>query len=262
MKKTFSSKKSAFSLIELSIVLIIIGLLIAGVTGGASLIKSSQLRSAISEARGYAVAVNSFYSQFNAYPGDYSTATIGAATAGNGNGTIEYYGTSSVSESANAWLMLKNIGAIDTTLVTTTITTTQTAATTSPTFGTNAPSSKIQGAGWAFDYRILSEGATPAAANQNVVVLTSTIGTAVTAATNTLVQGTNVATAALPGSDALSIDTKIDDGYAQTGKVRGLNIGSATTGCYNSGTTSGTSAYTVTSTSKTCALTYQVDVNS
>ena len=57
MKKTFSSKKSAFSLIELSIVLIIIGLLIAGITGGASLIKSSELRSVMGEARGYAVSV-------------------------------------------------------------------------------------------------------------------------------------------------------------------------------------------------------------
>ncbi|MDR2760473.1 MAG: prepilin-type N-terminal cleavage/methylation domain-containing protein, partial [Rickettsiales bacterium] len=37
-----------FSLIELSIVLIIMGLLIAGITGGASLIKSAQLRSVIS----------------------------------------------------------------------------------------------------------------------------------------------------------------------------------------------------------------------
>ena len=40
-----------FSLIELSIVLIIMGLLIAGVTGGASLIKSAQLRSSYSVAK-------------------------------------------------------------------------------------------------------------------------------------------------------------------------------------------------------------------
>ena len=72
MKKNFSSKKSAFSLIELSIVLIIIGLLIAGITGGASLIKSSELRSIMGEARGYAVSVNSFFTQYDQYPGDAS----------------------------------------------------------------------------------------------------------------------------------------------------------------------------------------------
>ena len=38
-----------FSLIELSIVLIIMGLLIAGVTGGASLVKSAKLRAAVTE---------------------------------------------------------------------------------------------------------------------------------------------------------------------------------------------------------------------
>jgi prepilin-type N-terminal cleavage/methylation domain-containing protein len=116
MKKTFSTKKSAFSLIELSIVLIIIGLLIAGVTGGASLIKSSELRSAISEARGYAVAVNGFYSQYNELPGDYDVA-IGGSSAGttNGlNGRIEYYATDATndSESVVAWTQLIATGTL------------------------------------------------------------------------------------------------------------------------------------------------------
>lgn len=259
MKKTFSKKKSAFSLIELSIVLIVIGLLIAGITGGASLIKSSELRSVMGEARGYAVAVNAFYSQFNALPGDYSTV-IGNGLAGDNDSTIEYYRAASAagSESANAWVVLRTIGAVDTISLEAPVD----AGTTAPVFGSTAPASKIKSSGWAFDYRTLSEGASsPSAANQNVVVLTAAIGDP-TAGTNTLVQGTNVATAAITGSDALAVDSKIDDGYAQTGKVRGLNIGSATSGCYDSSTTTSTSAYTTTSTSKTCALTYQVDVNS
>jgi prepilin-type N-terminal cleavage/methylation domain-containing protein len=268
MKKTFSSKKSAFSLIELSIVLIIIGLLIAGVTGGASLIKSSQLRSVMGEARGYAVAVNAFYSQFNGLPGDFSTS-IGNSGCGNNTSSIDYFSTAAstgtcagagniTAESANAWVQLRTIGAIDSISLNA-----PAVATIAPLFGSTststAPASKIQSAGWVFDYRNYTEGAINTAANQNVVILTSGItGTASTTATPIL--GTNISTAALPGSDALSIDSKIDDGFANSGKVRGINPG-ATTGCYTASNIANVT-YLTASTSKTCALSYQVDVNS
>ena len=263
MKKTFSSKKSAFSLIELSIVLIIIGLLIAGVTGGASLIKSSQLRSVMGEARGYAVAVNAFNSQFNGIPGDFPTA-IGSSVGGDNDGITEYYAAATLagSESSNAWAALRTIGAIDSISLTPVI------ATTAPVFGatatSTAPASKIQSAGWVFDYRTYTEGAAAVAANQNVVILTSTITGTPVAATTTPILGTNISTAALPGSDALSIDSKIDDGVANAGKVRGINpgVGVAATGtCYTYSAFSN-STYLTSSTSKTCALSYQVDVNS
>lgn len=276
MKKTFSSKKSAFSLIELSIVLIVIGLLIAGITGGASLIKSSELRSVMGEARGYAVAVNAFYSQFNALPGDYGTA-VGSAAAGDGDSTIEYYSaaTAAGSESANAWVALKAIGAV------TDITTTSgpVIATTAPSFGATAPASKVKSSGWAFDYRSISYTTsspfTAESASQNVVVLSGAIGTAVTitsasaTAHNSLVNGTNVSSAALLASDALSIDAKIDDGAATTGKVKGLNPGvaaipaaasTAVSNCYFG--SAAPYAYNTSNSSKSCALTYQVDVNS
>jgi prepilin-type N-terminal cleavage/methylation domain-containing protein len=63
-----NKKYSAFSLIELSIVLIIMGLLVAGITGGASLIKTAQLRSIVTETETYRVAFNTYYSQFNSAP--------------------------------------------------------------------------------------------------------------------------------------------------------------------------------------------------
>ncbi len=72
------SKALAFSLIELSIVLIIIGLLVAGVTGGASLIQSAKNRAIINEIRNYNQAVNSFYAMENRLPGDLNnTGKIG-----------------------------------------------------------------------------------------------------------------------------------------------------------------------------------------
>ena len=273
MKKTFSSKKSAFSLIELSIVLIIIGLLIAGITGGASLIKSSELRSVMGEARGYAVAVNAFYTQFNALPGDYNVAVGGAAYAGstNGlNGRIEYYASDAsayASEGVAAWNQLKQVGAIETGP------TTLLAVGTAQVPSANMVVSKIKSAGWHFDYRNnvgaagdyagagTNEGLLAVPANQNVVVLTGGVG-ATSATTATMVNGTTnkTTTAILTGNDALSIDTKIDDGYAHAGKVRGLNP-AATTACYATSATANV-VYTVSATTKVCAITYQVDVNS
>jgi prepilin-type N-terminal cleavage/methylation domain-containing protein len=269
MKKTFSSKKSAFSLIELSIVLIIIGLLIAGVTGGASLIKSSQLRSVMGEARGYAVAVNAFYSQFNGLPGDFNTS-VGTSGCGNNSSSIDYFsaaaGTATcagagniTAESANAWVQLRTIGAVDSISLSA-----PAAATTNPIFGSTstatAPASKIQSAGWVFDYRTFTEGAVNTAANQNVVILTSSItGTATTS--NTAILGTNISTGALPGTDALSIDSKIDDGFANSGKVRGINPGSST-GCYTASITANVTYTTTGAIARPCASSYQVDVNS
>ena len=64
-------KEKGFSLIELSIVLIIIGLLVSGITGGASLINSARVRSTMTEVTNYRIAVNTYYSSKDYYPGDY-----------------------------------------------------------------------------------------------------------------------------------------------------------------------------------------------
>jgi prepilin-type N-terminal cleavage/methylation domain-containing protein len=268
MKKTFAKKKSAFSLIELSIVLIIIGLLIAGVTGGASLIKSSELRSVMGEARGFAVAVNAFYTQYDALPGDYIVGVRNATHVGDGDGQIDYYRAASVagSESSNAWSVLRHIGAIDSIVLADAV-----QATTQPVFGipsiATAPASKIKGAGWVFDYRRQVEGLAAVAANQNTVVLTATItDTPTVNLVSPLATGAaiNSSEPALIGADALSIDAKIDDGVANAGKVRGVSPGVANTadGTCMTYSASANTNYITTGTAKVCALSYQVDVNS
>ena len=59
-----------FSLIELSIVLIIIGLLVAGVTGGASLIDSAKVRNLINEFQGIERSAYAFRIAKDRMPGD------------------------------------------------------------------------------------------------------------------------------------------------------------------------------------------------
>ncbi len=239
-------KKSAFSLIELSIVLIIIGLLIAGVTGGASLIKSSELRAVMSEARAYATSVNGFYNQFNYLPGDFGGA-IGNASVGDADGTIEYANAATptpVNEGRAAWYQMKGAGIIDTSLISAVVVPTIGASVPGIiTFGSNVPASKIKGAGWDFDYNTTT--------TQNVIVLTGAVPAG--SASNTLVNGNLVSIGIITPTDALAIDTKIDDGSPVAGKVRGV-----LSTCY----TATTGPYLTSTTTRACALSYQIDINS
>lgn len=80
-----TQKPLAFSLIELSIVLIIIGLLVAGITGGKSLIDSAKTKAFINELNEYKQAVYSFYLVKGRYPGDLNNdGYIGRCDSGTG----------------------------------------------------------------------------------------------------------------------------------------------------------------------------------
>lgn len=65
----------AFSLVELSIVLVILGLLTGGILAGRSVIRAAELRSVITEYRRYETAVPAFRDQYAALAGDMNNAT-------------------------------------------------------------------------------------------------------------------------------------------------------------------------------------------
>lgn len=72
-KKSIISKifeNFAFSLIELSIILVIIGLLVGGITGGVALVENAKVRSLMSEIRGWQQAVLVFVTRNDRLPGD------------------------------------------------------------------------------------------------------------------------------------------------------------------------------------------------
>ena len=94
-----SAKKSqrGFTLVELAIVLVIIGLIIAAVLKGQELIVSARLKSTISDIAAIRAAANTFRDKYNAIPGDYPQAQtrigdpagITFAAVGNGSGVLD-----------------------------------------------------------------------------------------------------------------------------------------------------------------------------
>ena len=109
-----------FTLIEIAIVLVIIGLLLGGVLKGQELIASARVRNLISQQEGIKAAFFGFQDRFRALPGDYTAATTnitGAGGNGNGNGQIESaaipVGGSKAQEDILAWDLLSHAGFIN-----------------------------------------------------------------------------------------------------------------------------------------------------
>lgn len=78
--------QKAFSLVELSIVLVILGLLTGGILAGQSLIRAAELRSVATEYQRYMTATAGFRDKYFALPGDMRNAvTFWGLAAGSGN---------------------------------------------------------------------------------------------------------------------------------------------------------------------------------
>lgn len=67
--------KHGFSLVELSIVLVILGLLTGGILAGQSLIRAAELRAISTEFNRYLAATQTFRDKYFAIPGDFNKAT-------------------------------------------------------------------------------------------------------------------------------------------------------------------------------------------
>jgi len=112
-------RANGFTLIEIAIVLVIIGLLLGGVLKGQELITGARVRNLISQQDGVKAAFFGFQDRYRALPGDYASAssnincvpTPPGCLDGNGNGRIESnLTTPGVYEDLNAWAHLTGAG--------------------------------------------------------------------------------------------------------------------------------------------------------
>jgi len=187
--KQMNSKQSGFTLVEIAIVLVIIGLLLGGILKGQEMITQAKIKNVVADFSGISAAYYGYQDRYRAIPGDDSNAatrwtTPTAAVAGTGNGIVE--GTynaacaTAVVESCQWWDHLRRAGFV-------------------------AGNGKIQ----------------PFNAVTGVIGVQTGNGATTIATVLGGFGGLIICSAGLPDKIAIAIDTQMDDGVIATGTVRG-----------------------------------------
>lgn len=102
--------QSGFTLIEIAIVMVIIGLLLGGVLKGQAMINSAKVRSLNNKVDGATAAWFAFQDRFRAYPGDFnlaSTQILSTLANGGNNGQV-----APGAEAGDVWTHLSGAGFI------------------------------------------------------------------------------------------------------------------------------------------------------
>lgn len=200
-----------FTLIELAIVLVLIGLVAGGVLGGMTIIKNQRLQSVMAELDSNIKAVKLFQEKYTALPGDMPSANAvwSTATNGDGNGLIVSDYTANPDEMYQAWYQLSLAELVPGQY-------SGTGASWAVTPATNVPRSRLQqNAGWLLFYvgyrsadtemfdgsygHVMMLASSGRSASENAGVITPT--------------------------DVSLLDNKFDDGAASTGIIRGTKDG-------------------------------------
>ena len=185
------TRQQGFTLVEIAIVLVIIGLLLGGILKGQEMITQAKIKNAISDFSGISAAYHGYNDRYRAIPGDDPGAgtrwtTAPAAVSGDGNGQVSgAYNAANATpepESRKFWDHLRRAGF-------------------------------VAGNGYSQPFNAVTgmigvqtgDGATPSA---------STLG-----GLNALI----ICSANLPDKIAIAVDTQMDDGNPATGTVRALD---------------------------------------
>ena len=227
------NSERGFTLVELAIVMIIIGLLITGILKGQELINNARVSSSVTQIKGAEAAINTFREKYAAYPGDIvapagrlpNCNAICAAGGPNGNGSIDGAAGNAgaagtvvaASEAGVTWIQLALANLLT---------------------GNVNPNAAAWAQGTALpDFNL---GGKMFVANETVANPTGADATNGVTGHVLAVGSQNVAAAMgteqIRVSFAQSIDAKLDDGQPNTGSVRASGTaGAGATNCYTAG---------------------------
>ena len=183
------SKQAGFTLVEIAIVLVIVGLLLGGILKGQEMIIQAKVKNSITDFSGVSAAFFGYQDRYRAIPGDDAGATRwSGATAGDGNRILVglYVPAAATDESALWWDHLRRSGFVTGT-------------------GVTNPQNSFSGS---LGVQTGDGTATPQ----------SVLG----GFTNLIMCSPN-----LPDKVAIALDVQMDDGNPSTGAVRGV-LGSGT----------------------------------
>lgn len=246
MTRPAGGHRHGFTLVELSIVLVIIGLIVGGVLVGQDMIRGARLKSVTRDFTNITSATNMFRAKYNAYPGDMATATaFNLGNNGNGNGQIAGFPFADNGEMWLFWQHLANAqmwkGVYS-----------GTGSGRGAVVGVNVPRSAIDGAGFTVTYwNAYTDG------NDWTPPVESTIANHVIffgrPDSNAYGNYETYAPALTP-SEALAMDLKMDDGLPASGKL--IVMGPVVFSNCVTSNNAATAAYRVSVRDFTCGLTY------
>lgn len=248
---------AGFTLLEMSIVLVIIGLITGGIMLGHALLTASQLQTVLTDADNYITAASNFRQQYLGLPGDMTNAAAlwgtdsnGCPNGGGSSGTCSGNGdgligaTGEEYESFRFWQHLYYAGLFNQRLSGVA----SSAGVYSATIGTNIPPGSISGSGFSMVY------IPPAAAADTVnspyypgsygnVLLFGSVS-----------NGFLTSGPILTADQAASLDSKIDDGLPATGKIRTYTTNPASYAPHCATSPLTTATYNTTADGRLCSL--------